>query len=436
MVQLQRRGLLITASALITLGGLVGLLGAQTPMTLERALAQVLNQPTYLAMEQRVESLRSKAPQADRRPNPVVETEIGTASVLEGTSDHVVSLTVLQAWERGGKRRLRRELAEAELEQAEWDLQAHRLDLQSTVQTIYIQILEAKAKQKILDTQLSRWKDLLVYEDLRLQQGEIPPLNPAYLKAEVKRLELRDEQLNAEARMARIKLNALIGLDVETDLVLQSSEPDYALPPLERVLAFAERRHPRLQAARSRLEQSQLQIDLERSRSKPDWQVGVGYHRIQSRLGAADFRPLGLIASARDASNLLEFRLDIPLPLWDDNSGNLAGAIAAGKAVEHELASVRARLKEEVVNAYRDVELNLKLLGDYDELVEGLRDISRREEEAYRLTGEDVLELIASRRQLLETSLARVSSAFAARLSLVRLEQESGGKISEIQAAG
>lgn len=408
-------------------------LSAQTPLTLDEALARVVDNPLYQARQQRVKALEGRVEQAGKRPNPVLEGNFLTGSILDRQNEQVISVMFLQTLERGGKRDLRTRIALEELEQAESDLAAYRISLEADVERTYLEIQHFQETEARLAESLEEIQGLIDYDTIRIQEGEVPPLNPVYLRAEVSRLELRREQVRIRIRQARRQLNALLGRDAGEEFSLQPYVPELSLPPLEAVLRSSMQQHPALRRARSRRNQSELQIELERARAKQDWELGVGYERFQSRHRPEDFEPPGVISSLDDSSNLIGVRLNIPLPLWDDNSGNIAAAIATNRGLEREVSAMEDRIRLEVTGAHQDAELNREQLATYDRLLEGLNRSYQSEQEAYRLTGQGVLDLLESWRLLQEASLDRLRTLLAARVSLVNLKEQSGIDIENLQ---
>ena len=71
-------------------------------------------------MEQ-IEVLKARLQQAEKRPNPRLETEFDTGVISGEPEDHLISLVFLNTWERGGARGLRQQIAQAEVQQATLD---------------------------------------------------------------------------------------------------------------------------------------------------------------------------------------------------------------------------------------------------------------------------------------------------------------------------
>jgi len=92
-------------------------LSAQQSLTLQEALAQTRNNQLYQARLAQIEVLKAGQQQAEKRPNPRLETEFETGVITGDPDDNLVSLVFVNTWERGGARGLRQQIAQAEVQQ-------------------------------------------------------------------------------------------------------------------------------------------------------------------------------------------------------------------------------------------------------------------------------------------------------------------------------
>jgi len=422
--------LLVLISAIFPLSG-------QQNLTLQEALAQARNNQLYQARLEQIEVLKAGLQQAEKRPNPRLETEFDTGVISGEPEDHLISLVFLNTWERGGARGLRQQIAQAEVQQATLDAEDYMRVLTSEIRLAYLELLQLQRQVSLLEIHSERINKVLQFDQVRVREGEIPSLNPEYLSTELAGLEVRKMGFENQLWLARYRLNVLMGAPAERELLaVEEATQESGLPALEQVLSFALKNRADLRKMRGTLQQADLQFSMEEAEAKRDWEWGVGYHRIGDSLRSDDFVPPGIIESAGSSTNLLELRLNIPLPLWDNNSGNLAAALATKKVRERELAHAEALVRSEVLSAHRAYQLHQKGVQLYrDTLVPKLQETLRRLETAYQLTGESVTEWLDIQRSFLGAALQALEADFQVRASVVKLEQAVGGSLEEVTQA-
>jgi outer membrane protein TolC len=119
--------------------------------------------------------------------------------------------------------------------------------------------------------------------------------------------------------------------------------------------------------------------------------------------------------------------------LGDNNSGNVASAIAAKRVRERELAHTESVIRSEVLSAYQEYQFNQQRGELYREvLLPKLQESAQRLDTAYQLTGEDVTVWMGIQRDFIEAALQGLEADFQLRASVVKLEQAVGGSLEEV----
>ena len=409
-------------------------LSAQQNLTLQEALAQARTNQLYQARLEQIEVLKARLQQAEKRPNPRLETEFETGVISGEPEDHLVSLVFVNTWERGGARGLRQQIAQAEVQQATLDAEDYMRVLTSEIRLAHLELLQLQKQVSLLEIHSERINKVLQFDQVRVREGEIPSLNPEYLSTELAGLEVQQVEFENQLWLARYRLNVFLGAPAEREHVaVEEATQESALPALEQVLSFALKNRADLRKMRGAIQQADLQFSMEEAEAKRDWEWGVGYHRIGDSLTRDDFVPQGIIESAGSVANLLELRLTIPLPLWDNNSGNLAAALATKKVRERELAHEESLVRSEVLSAYQEYQLHQRGVQLYREnLVPKLQETLQRLEAAYQLTGESVFDWLEIQRSFLSAASQGLEADFQLRASVVELEQAVGGSLEEV----
>ncbi|MBI2821965.1 MAG: TolC family protein, partial [Acidobacteria bacterium] len=377
-----------------------------------------------------------KLEQAGKRPNPELESKVESTRAGD---DHLLSFGVVQQWERGGKRELRQRLAEADLEQARLEAEDYFRILTFEVGRTYLELLQLQQQARVLDNHLERINGMVQLDQVRVREGEVASLNLAHLEIEFMRVSVSKTELESQAKLARYRFNTLIGADPGADQLLADEEPQPSPPPLpamEKAISFALRNRPDLKRLRAAVEQAQSQVDMERAVGKRDWRVGLGYVRERTTLGGDDVLPRDLFRSITDTDHLVELKLTIPLPLLDNNSGNLSAAVEAKKAREAELAHLESVIRGDVAATYQQYERS-RSLGEMlrKTFLPKLEDDLRREEAAYQLAGDVFGDWIRDQRNFSEGSLQSVETDFDLRRAVIELEKQVGGSLQQVAQA-
>ena len=225
-----------------------------------------------------------------------------------------------------------------------------------------------------------------------------------------------------------------MGAPVEAEYVaVEEQRQEVPLPVLDQVLSFALKNRADLKSMRSSIEQADFQINMENATAKRDWEWGVGYQYGRDTLQSDDFFPSGIIESVDSTSHRLLLNVSIPLSLGDNNSGNVASAIAAKRVRERELAHTESVIRSEVLSAYQEYQFNQQTSELYREvLLPKLQESAQRLDAAYQLTGEDVTVWMGIQRDFIGAALQGLEADFQLRASVIKLEQAVGGSLQEV----
>jgi len=105
-----------------------------------------------------------------------------------------------------------------------------------------------------------------------------------------------------------------------------------------------------------------------------------------------------------------------PLPFFNRNQGNIASASAEDRLAHNALSSTEALIKSEYEGAVREVSLRQNQINTFAvPLRVKAAESARLVREAYRLGGADLLRLLDSQRNLLETEQFYIEALLALR---------------------
>ncbi|OHB26686.1 MAG: transporter [Phenylobacterium sp. RIFCSPHIGHO2_01_FULL_69_31] len=384
-------GLLLLASL-----GAAGAAMAEPAPPFAALLAQAQASAPRLA-EARANIARAEglARQAGVLPNPTLELEVENFSgsgPFRGTSLSETTARVGQTLELGGKRSARVAAGRAEVEAARAQARRAAAEYAFDLATAYA---EAEASERRL--QLARESLTLAEEDARIASA----LVDAGREAELRRLQAQAAVQSAQAAVQAAQatretalgaLTALAGAPAPITSIpaslLESSAPIYpgATPAAAATTSYL--------AAQAEREAAARRLRVERRRAVPDVTVSIGVRRFEE-----------------DDASALVAGVSVPLPLFDQNRGNIAAARAEAAAAEARLDAARLEAESAVRTsaartAAAESRLSAARQGESTAL-EAYR-LARIGYEAGRLP---LTELVAARRALAEAREQTIAAA-------------------------
>lgn len=291
--------------------------------------------PTLAIAMARIQAARGRAVQAGLYPNPVVgyhATEIGN----QGTAGQQGAI-VSQRFITGAKLRLDREIADKEVDALQFLLQAQEARVLNDVRARFYEAGIAQRRVE-LTRELVQIGDNLVTATKKLLEGRQGTENDV-LQAEIRADNARILHENArnESTEAWRRLGAVIGIPGmkmhPLEGVVEVNLPVYRWEDCYRMVLV---NHPELNAAKARVERSNLAIRRAKREPIPnvDVSVSVRHNNISG-------------------SNNANVQMGIPLPLFDRNQGNRRAAEAQWTAAQHDVSRIELLLQDRLAVAFR-----------------------------------------------------------------------------------
>jgi outer membrane protein TolC len=325
-------------------------------------------------------------------------------------------LTLMQNLPAWGKRDLKRDIAEADFQQAQSRSEAAWVELAARIKAGYAEYFRAVGNQRLTAEVLALSSRLEQIAQARYAGGLVAQQDP--IRAQIEQTALRGELIALEADKAqgRTRLNALLGRDAAAPLA--DPEALRALPAdlaeLTASLADRVRAHnPALQAEQARLAMAQKSRELTQRNRYPDFQLGVSPTMSGSRITSVGVMlelNLPLQRSSRDAQereaqSLVDSARSRLAALALQLQGELAAQVAAFDAARQTEALVRTQLLpqsdlslQSALAAYEAGKVDFVTLLDAQRQIRGARssllkakvDAQLRLAEIERILGEDL----------------------------------------------
>jgi cobalt-zinc-cadmium efflux system outer membrane protein len=318
-------------------------------LTLRDALALALKQSPYLAsFSWETRAREGRALQAGLRPNPIFLAEvenIGGSGPKQGVESAETTLLLSQLIELGGKRARRRSVGGFEVEVAEWEYAAARLEVIAETTAAFVDALAGQEALRLADDQIRLAKDVLHAVEAQVRAGAVSSAEVPRAEVEVTKQEI-ERRLRARAlRTAHVRLATAWGAIEPSFETLDGSLS--RVPPIPGEAELVERMAATPELARWRVEvaKRRAEIELERSRRIPDVNLGLGPRHFN------DTNDWALVVG-----------VEVPIPVFDRNQGarqasrdHLQKARQEQRVAELRLRLALARFYEGLASASEEV---------------------------------------------------------------------------------
>jgi len=316
------------------------------PLTLSAALQRALaSNPRLVAANREIGIAAGRHYQAGAIPNPEVLFELDDAF---GTGDYrglmsaKTTIGVGQLIELGGKREARLAVGAAQLQSARWQREAIRLEILSDTAVAFFSILGWQRRIQLFDAQIAALNRLTPLLQRRVEAGASSPGEIARQQVAADLVRAERERTRTFLAIARRELAVLIGAPtVNFSYAIGDISEIGRLPSFPTLLNQLEKT-PQLIVWTAIRAQKDAEILSARLKPVPDLRVEVGWKHIREQTED------GLTINNR----AMRLGASIPIPVWDQNLGNIGAAIEDRAKVEAERAASRAALILVLARAY------------------------------------------------------------------------------------
>ncbi|MBI1928152.1 TolC family protein [Candidatus Poribacteria bacterium] len=379
-------------------------------ITLEGAIQAALTENLELkATRERTKVAQARLDGIARLSNPEVETE-----ALPGEGGET-NIGLTKSFQLGGQRGHRKRMAQTNIEKVNAEIaNAERL-LTKEVKEAFYELLRIQEKIQLAKTIVQLNEQILDIATLKFEAGEIRLTEVNLAKIELQTAIREQTELENEREQAQVELNGLMGAPLEKPVVA-TGELKYQ--PLQLNLNVL-----KTYALANRSDLKTLQLEAQVTQS-------------ELALAKAENVPeLGLSLTTRREVNETLFggRLSVPLPFFDRNRVEIGTAKAQQQVNRAEIGAQERQIIREVVGAYLAVNAAQKVLAFYEggilDLLNENQDLIRT---AYELGEAELLEVIFTQHQFIETRFAYLDALAAYTKAVAELETAAGGNLENI----
>jgi len=286
---------------------------APRPISLREALQRALAaNPRLVAAERDIGIAGGLKLQAGVLPNPELALELDNAlgsGRFQGVRSAETTLQLSQLIELGGKREARVAAGDAGVSVAVWQRRATELDVLSETAIAFITVISAQRRIAIFDEQIASFDQLIPLLRRRVEEGASSPAETQRAQVAADLFRVDRERARTQLASARRDLAILMGDTLPTfaeavGRFAATGQP----PPFQSVVAAIEA-NPQLTRWTAVTAQRNAELILARLKAVPDVHVGAGWRHFQDT-----------------GDNAVRLDLSIPLPVFDQNTGNILAA--------------------------------------------------------------------------------------------------------------
>ncbi len=364
-----------------------------------------------------LEAKRARVPQAAALPDPMLMYGVineGRPVPFQTLGERDFSeayVGVSQDLPFPGKRRLRKEAAEEEVEAAQSAYEAGRRRVAADVAEAYYDLYATHAGLDLVEESARLLDQLIKVAHTRLSVGQTSQQDVLDAEVEMSRLEERRTEQAARRAILEERLRSLLYRRTAEPLGRPAPVTPTPLPgPLDALLRQAEEQSPAITEKARMVAQAERLADLAKRDRKPDFSVNFTYH------------------NRRRLDPMYSFGGTLTLPNLHGRQGHaVEEAVASLGGARSGVDMARADVRYAVTEAYQTATSAGRLLGLYDEGILKQARLSLDSALAqYRVGKTEFLTLITSWRRLLDYDLAYQEQLAAHEKALARLAVHVG----------
>ncbi len=321
-----------------------------------------------------IEAAKGERRTAGAWRNPELSGELGAKrTVGEGldAAGVVWAASVQQTFEWPGRVSLRKAIANRQVTLAEQGLAQFRFSLAASVRQKAYALLAAQQMQKAAAEVAGRGEELVATLVQREPSGVAPQLERRAIEAAVLRLKRTETQAAKQAQSALLSLNQLRGRMLSEPVTVAGFEGAFPkLPALVELIKRSSRGNFELLQRQTEMEQQGFRVQLAKNEVWPSIVAG----------------PMVEQEFAGDQETRATMAISLPLPLWNQNRGNLDVAKARELQAQASLIVSQREVERQIREAAMSYELHRKEMERWNpQIADELRAAAELADRHYRL---------------------------------------------------
>lgn len=322
-------------------------------LSVDGAAAHALKHNPELAVARlRIEEARARQERSGRLRNPELDLEFTRHTTgREGS----IGGSLMQRFPLTSRLRHEKEVSRAELAAAEAEMRNAERKLEAEVRVIAVKILAFASERELQAGQLNNSRELADFLRKRVASGEAAAVDASQVELESSQSEIANLQMDAEEAVLIGELRPLLGISSSEPIKITGSLRTPGKLPGN----VTPKDRPDIMAAKSRAEAADAFLTQQRASRWEDIGIGALYTRERSK----DF------PEQTETEHIVGFQLNIPLPVWNTNSGQIHEAEAAATRAEKEVEAANLTANAEAIAARGEMAAFARLIAALDDKV-------------------------------------------------------------------
>ena len=366
--------------------------------------------PDLKAARFRIEEARGRVMQAGRLANPEAGFELKHDRRFEEGN---VGVSLDQKFPLTSRLRLEKALSAKAVAAAELEVRDAERGRIAEAQTLAVKLLSLDQQRALRQKQSVLAGELADFISKRADKGEMSALDASQAQLDTQRIMQQARQLETERIAVIGQLKPLLGLSAPDTLSVSGTLPAPAKPSTKSGID----RRPDYQLSKLREESALTEIELAKAHKWEDMRAGLFLEG--ERMEDA---PVGLTNSG-----FFGLRFSMPLPLWNNNQGEVQEKSAGAQRAVMETKALVSEIENEAATARTEMDAHAGLAAETkDKLLPLVVQQSERLQKAYEQGQADLLTVLRVREQNLSLEASILDSLRDYHLARIRYESATG----------
>ena len=359
-----------------------------------------------------LEAARGGQIAAEEWANPELSSTVGNKHIASGEDGVSWSLAFKQTFEWPGRRRLRKLIADSEVERAELELKRFKSALALEAKIAIFDLLGLEEREAAIKEVTDRYAQVSDVLSKREAPGVNPLLERRIIEATSFALSRKLVEVEIETKKARLRINELRGEPLGEALKIKKSNLELRkAPALNSLIEVAKRNNSELHVKQSELRQQNFKLDLARNERNPAFAVGP--YLSNERTG--------------DVETQIGIEVSIPLPIWNRNEGKISIEAARQGEVDASLKLSERRIEREIAESLEIYNSRLLELQKAKHLsIDDFKRAATLADENYRLGAVPIATYVELQKQYLDALEVNLEIKRDALVAKQKLEQLTG----------
>jgi cobalt-zinc-cadmium efflux system outer membrane protein len=362
-----------------------------TPAALVRhALA---NNPELKFYAAEIAAARGTLKTAGTKRNPELHTEAGYKNTRDNSGGPrgegaAWSVSVNQTFEYPGRIALRKAIAKGDIAIAELHLQQFRLTLAARVRTLAYSVSIAQERSMAAREVADRFQALSDVLAQRPVADVTPLLETRIIDANTLNFRWQVREAELAAKTAVAELNQLYGGPATSTIQVNAGELNLLKTSLQTLIDAARANAFDIRIRQAELAQQGIKVALARNERFPAIAVGPYYSQ----------------ENATDKEQRAGIGISLPLPLWDQNTGNIETSRAREEQARASLLVTQRDIERRVTQSAATFEARRRQIAEWQaDMVAKFRETAEIADRHYRLGAVALPVYVETQKQYLET---------------------------------